>query len=149
MRAMIWVVLVLAGLWGGYWFVGSTAVKQGTEGWFTEAASQGLQAGHKGVSVAGFPNVFNLVVAAPDVFDPASGFGWRTETANLYTMTWKPWHLIAILPAPQVVTTPGGEVSVTSSKLRASLILHPGTDLALDRTVIEAETLAFSGPTGQ
>jgi hypothetical protein len=34
MRALLGIVLAVAGLWAGYWWVGSTAVERGAVDWF-------------------------------------------------------------------------------------------------------------------
>jgi len=148
MRRLLWLVLAVAALWAGYWVVGSSAVKRGAEAWFAGAAAQGIEARNAGVRVGGFPNIFDLSITAPDLFDPASGYGWRAESLDIYAMTWKPWHLIAILPPVQVATTPAGEVTLAADKLRASVVFHPGADLALNRTVVEAAGLEVTGVAG-
>ena len=149
MRALLWIVLAVAGLWSGYWFVGSSAVQRGADQWFEQAAAQGLVAQNAGVRIAGFPNRFDLTITAPRIIDPASGYGWQGGELRLFAMTWKPWHLIALAPTAQVITTPLGEVTIAASDLRGSLMLHPGSDLALSRTVIEAAGLTITTPTGQ
>ena len=149
MRALLWVVLAVAALWAGYWFVGSQAVTRGAEQWFANAASQGLQAQNDGLRVAGFPNRFDLTVTEPRILDPASGYGWQGTDLRLLAMTWKPWHLIGLAPDASIITTPLGDFTVTASDLRGSLMLHPGTDLAVRNTVIEATDLAVVGPLGQ
>ena len=149
MRALLWVVVLVSGLWSGYWFVGSRAVEQGTLRAFDQAAAQGLVAQNAGVRVAGFPNRFDLTVTDPRVADPVSGYGWRGGDVQLLAMTWKPWHLIALAPDRSVITTPTGDITVQASDLRGSLVLHPGTDLVLRRSVIEAVDLALDGPLGR
>jgi len=148
MRALLWVVLTAAGLWAGYWFVGARAVEQAAAAVFADAAARGVRAQNDGLRVAGFPNRFDLTVTAPQVFDPASGYGWQGGDLRLLAMTWKPWHLIALAPDTSVITTPLGPVTVTADDLRGSLVLHPGTDLALRSTVIDATGLAVDSPLG-
>ena len=53
MRRLIWAVLAVSGLWGGYWFVGSTALERAARDWLA-AAAPGVTAAS--VDVAGFPN---------------------------------------------------------------------------------------------
>jgi len=101
-----------------------------------------------GIRVAGFPNRFDLTVTAPAVSDAGFGLGWRGDTLQVLAMTWKPWHLIALLPLAQTIRTPDGDITVTAAKLRASVVLHPGADLRLDRTILETTDLAMTGPAG-
>lgn len=149
MRALLWVVVTAAGLWAGYWFVGARGVERGAAALFAQATAQGMVAENAGLRVAGFPNRFDLTVTGPALFDPVSGFGWQGADLRLLAMTWKPWHLIALAPDASVITTPQGPVSVTADDLRGSLVLHPGVDLSLDRTVVEATDLVIDGPFGR
>jgi len=148
MRVLLWVVMTAAGLWAGYWFVGSRAVERGAVQAFAQATAQGMVAQNEGVGVAGFPNRFDLTLTRPRLFDPASGYGWRASDLRLLAMTWKPWHLIALAPDESVINTPLGDIAVTASDLRGSLVLHPGADLTMRGTVIEAIDLAVSGASG-
>lgn len=149
MRALLWVVLTAAGLWAGYWFVGSSAVERGAAQVFADAGARGLDARNDGLRVAGFPNRFDLTVTAPQILDPVSGYGWQGDDLRLLAMTWKPWHLIALAPDASVITTPLGPVTVTASDLRGSVMVQPGADLTLRSTVIEATDLALAGPLGR
>jgi Uncharacterized protein conserved in bacteria (DUF2125) len=149
MRVLLWVVLTVAGLWASYWFVGARAVERAAHQAVTMARSNGQEVRHDGLRVAGFPNRFDLTLTAPAILDPVSGFGWRGQDLQILAMTWKPWHLIALAPSDQVITTPVGEVTVTASRPRGSLLLHPGPDLALSEIVVEAADVMLSGPGGR
>ena len=148
MRVLSGIVLAATVLWSGYWFAGSSAVQRGAGAWFEQAAAQGLVAHNGGLRASGYPGRFDLTVNAPDIVDPVSGYGWRGAQVNLQAMAWKPWHLTALLPDQQVITTPEGDITFTSTKLRATVILHPNADLALDRTEVQAADLAITTPTG-
>lgn len=146
MRALLWVVLLVSGLWGGYWFVGARAVERGAEAAF--ASGKGLELTRDSLTVQGFPNRFDLTVTAPSAYDPANGIGWSAPFLQVFSMTWKPWHLIAALPDTQTITLPDQTLTLTSSRMMASLMLHPGTDLALNETTIEVETPALTSDQG-
>lgn len=148
MRAVLVVVLVAAGLWGGYWFVGARAVERGVTGWFAAQSEGPVQASQAGVSVTGFPNRFDLTVTQPRLLDEVTGIGWTAPFAQVFAMTWKPWHLIATLPQEQTLILPGQEVVVTSTLMQASLVAVPGPDLLLDRTTMVADRVALRSTAG-
>ncbi len=148
MRAILVVVLVLAGLWGGYWFVGSRAMEQGANAWFAAQQGRPLLATHQGIDVAGFPNRFDLTVTEPRLTDTQTGTTWAAPFAQVFMMSWKPWHIIATLPQEQTVTLPGQDVTLTSTLIQGSVIVTPGTDLTLDRTAIAGDGLALSSSSG-
>jgi hypothetical protein len=149
MRLLLGFVLALGVLWGGYWFVGSSALDRQLNGWFDDQTRAGHDIGREALSVAGFPNRFDVTVTAPYAHDPVSGWGWKAPFVQVFSMTWKPWHVIAALPPEQTFTTPAGEtMTLTSRQLRGSLLLHPGLALALDSAVLEGTDLALTGPAG-
>lgn len=143
MRVLLVIVLVVSGLWGGYWFVGSRALDRTVEDWFASQTGNPLQAVHAGVEVQGFPNRFDLSIIEPRLRDEVAGLGWSAPFLQVYTMTWKPWHIIASFPQEQVATVAGQDVTITNTQLQASVVFVPGTDLALDRTTVVADGLAL------
>ena len=138
MRGLLWVTVILASLWGGWWVVGSRGVKAAAAGWLAEHGR------YEDLSVAGFPNRFDLTVTGVEVTDPASGIGWRAPFAQVFAMTWKPWHLIAALPGGQVFSLPGGPVTLDGTGMMGSLLMVPGGDMALSEAVVQGEALALS-----
>lgn len=148
MRVLLVVVLIASGLWAGYWFVGSRALDRTVEGWFAAQTGDPLQAEHSGVEVTGFPNRFDLNIVEPRISDAEAGLGWSAPFVQVFSMTWKPWHIIASFPQEQVVTVAGQDLVVTSTQLQASVVMVPGTDLTLDRTTFVADGLAFGAAGG-
>mgnify|MGYP001209465520 FL=1 len=147
MRGLLWVALGLAVLWGGWWFVGSRGVQAGAEAFFAEQSARGLEADHAGITVAGFPSRFDLTVTSPHLADPARGLGWSAPFAQVFAMSWKPWHLIAALPGGQIFDGPGGRVTLEGERMMGSLLLSPGPDLALSEAVAEGQSLRLTGAT--
>ena len=148
MRAVMVVMLVLGVVWGGYWLAGSIALQKGAEAWFAGQAAEGRIASSSKIEVHGFPNRFDLTVSDVHLADPVSGFGWDAPFAQVFSMTWKPWHLIAALPNTQTITTPDQVISLASTKLQGSLKLVPGAALALDAIVVDGTGLAATSSAG-
>jgi len=148
MRILLWIAVVLAVLWGGYWVVGSSAVERGATQWFDDQAVAGMTAEHGDISVAGFPSRFDLTVTKPYFADPATGWGWRAPFAQVLSMTWKPWHVIAALPNDQLIEGPDQQIALTSSRMMASLRLAPATDLPLQEMVLEGHDVLAKSDLG-
>ncbi len=149
MRFILWLVLALGVLWGGYWFVGARSVRTGAEAWFAQQKAAGMVAENSGIAVAGFADRFDMTVNDIHLADPVSGWGWSAPFAQVLAMTWKPWHLIAALPHTQLIEVPDGQkVSLGSTRLMASLLMRPTLALAPVRVVIEGETLALTSDAG-
>ena len=148
MRKLLFLLVLATLLWSGYWFAGSSVLRQGAEDWFANAAARGLTAEKTNLTVAGFPNRFDLTVEGLRLSSPASGLEWQAPFAQVFAMTWKPWHIIAALPPDQTVTLPGQTVTVTSSGLLASLRARPSPDLPLAMLVAEADSLSARSSQG-
>lgn len=144
MRVLTWIVMLAGIAWCGWWWVAATALERGTAAWFETQAAQGRIASRGGETVSGFPNRLDLTVDAPALADARSGFAWRAPFAQVFAMTWKPWHVIAALPGGQVLTLPDGrEVILDGEKVMASVVVKPDTALTLDRTSLAGDALVL------
>jgi hypothetical protein len=148
MRKLLFLLVTLTVLWSGYWFVGSSVIRSAATNWFAAQAAPGLTAENSSLAVAGFPNRFDLTVEGVRFADPASGIGWEAPFAQIFAMTWKPWHIIAALPPSQVVSLPGQEVTITSEGLRASVRARPAGSLPLAMAIVESGPLAATSSLG-
>lgn len=148
MRKLLFFTVVLVALWSGYWFVGSNAVRDGVSGWFADASAQGLVAENSGVTVAGFPNRFDLTVNEVQVADLDAAVGWKAPFVQVFAMTWKPWHIIAAFAPEQQVFIPDDVITVTSQDLKASLRAKPSTDLPLAEVRLAGASLGLASLQG-
>ena len=112
MRALLWIVLAAAGVWSGYWWVGSGAIEREVTAWFKQQALAGMEAQNDSVIVRGFPNRFDLTVEGLSLADPATGLGWKAPFVQVFSMTWKPWHLIAAMSPGQQIVLPDQTLSI-------------------------------------
>jgi hypothetical protein len=147
-RVLIWIVGILAVLWSGYWYAGSTVVQNGAQKWFADQNAAGMVAANSGLSVAGFPNRIDLTVTDMDFGDPVTGTRWRTPLVQVFAMTWKPWHIIAVLGDAQTLDLPGQSLAITTEDARASVVFRPNTDLGLSRISVSTTMLSLTSSRG-
>lgn len=148
MRKLLFLLLLGTGLWSGYWFVGSDQIRKGVEAGFADAASQGLVAQKSGLTVAGFPNRFDVTVEGLNLADRRSGIAWDAPFVQVFAMTWKPWHVIAAFPPDQQVTVGGQVIDLASQGLKASFRARPATDVPLAAIILEADSLTATSTSG-
>jgi hypothetical protein len=148
MRALLVAVLIAAAAWSGYWFVGAQVMERTANGWFTQQTARGLVAEREALAVTGFPNRFDMTVTSPRFEDPDTGLGWTAPFLQVFMMSWKPWHIIAALPQEQTLDLLGQNVTITSTRLQASVVAVPGTDLALDRITLVGDGVALQSSLG-
>lgn len=135
MRALVGILLTLTAAWSGYWWYGANMIESQVRAWFDGQRPEIAQA--SGVDVHGIPNRFDLTVSGLQLRDPTSGIGWNTPFAQVFAMTWKPWHVIAVLPTGQEIITRDQSVSLSSDRIISNMIVHPSSDLALKEVVVD------------
>ena len=148
MRELIAFVLVLAGLWSGYWFVGSTAKHQVITAWLDARRADGWTAEFSDFQVVGFPNRFDSRFTDLHLFDPRSGIEWMAPEFDILALSYQPNHIIAVWPPAQNLGFPLETVSITNSRMVASVVFEPDTKLAIDRTSLEIRNLELQGGSG-
>ncbi|TAG22358.1 MAG: DUF2125 domain-containing protein [Rhodobacterales bacterium] len=148
MRKLMFLLVLATLLWSGYWFVGSSALRQGAEKWFADQTASGMTAEKTALRVTGFPNRFDMTVEGLRLADPQSGIGWQAPFVQVFAMTWKPWHIIAALPPEQTVTLPDQAVSLTAEGLRASLRAKPATAVPLAAVIVESGPFSATSTLG-
>jgi len=148
MRWLLRLIVVLAGLWGGYWFVGERGVVKTAQTWIDSLPAMGLTASHQGLEVHGFPNRFDLTLTEPRFADPAQGIAWQAPFLQILSLSYKPWHVIVALPPEQRLTVPGDVLTLRAEKLQASVVVVPDTTLALNRIVVAGTALTLTSDSG-
>ncbi|HRK43164.1 MAG TPA: DUF2125 domain-containing protein [Gemmobacter sp.] len=146
MRILTWLAVLLAALYGSYWFVASKAARNGAEIAIAEAGARGIDVQHQGLDLTGFPSRFDLTLTEPRV----SGAGWRWQApfAQVFALSYSPWKLISALPNTQHLDLAGQGVEIASTRMQASLFLRPETALSLDRFDAVVEGASLRGDAG-
>ena len=142
-RMLAIVTAVGAALWSGWWWLGSTGVERGLASAAETARAEGWTVTWDDLSVSGFPNRFDTTIAAPTVAPPDGAWRWSAPFLQVFALSYRPNHVIAVGPPEQVVKGRFGTLRVTEEDLRASVIVSPGPDLALERATVAARALAF------
>lgn len=136
-----------AAAWSGWWWIGASAKQGAVVDWLAARAADGWIAEAE-VSVAGFPNRFDMTVADLILADPPAGWAWSAPAFRTYMLAYRPNALIAEWPGEHVVSTPGARMTATAQSFRASAAFLPKTTLEIDRAVVEAQALELAGDGG-
>lgn len=141
-------LLVLAFLgWGGWWWVGSTAKARAVESWLEDRRADGWAA-DAAISVAGFPNRFDMTVEDLTLADPEAGWAWSAPVFRTFMLAYEPNRVIAEWPGVHRISVPGERAEAEAGVFRASAAFLPTTALELRRGVIEAEAFEIRGEAG-
>lgn len=139
MGRLIWVVLGLTALYGGYWVVGAQAVERGAQAALATGRAEGI-ADAKGVTLAGFPSRFDLTLDAPRLQSADGAVAWAAPFAQVFALAYRPNEVILFAPQDQTLRLRDQEFSFFNKDMRASAAVQIGADLALNRaTAVLAE----------
>ncbi|MDF2235178.1 DUF2125 domain-containing protein [Albimonas sp. CAU 1670] len=140
-------LLLAFAAWSGWWYVGSTAQQEAVTGWLADRRADGWQA-EADVSVAGFPNRFDMTAEGLRLSDPEAGWAWAAPTFRTYMLSYQPHKVIAEWPGVHRIAVPGETVEVEARQLRASAAFVPDTRLELTRGILEMHDLELRSGLG-
>jgi len=147
-RRLLVIILLAALVWGGYWMVGAWGLETATRAWLEDRREEGWQAEADRVIVRGFPNRFDMELTEIRLADPATGWAWAAPFFQTLALSYKPHHLIAVWPNEQTLQTPFERLSISSERLRGSLVLTPNSTLALQRSSFELDRIGVRSDAG-
>ncbi len=148
MRKLLLLLIIASSLWGGYWFVGKSAVETGLRSWIDQRRSDGWAADYTELKTRGFPNRFDTSITDLSLADPATGLAWELPVFQILALSYKPNHIIAVFAQDQVLATPNQRITISNETMRGSVVFEPGTDLTLQRSSFILEDLKFSSSKG-
>lgn len=149
MKRLLFVIIAAAALYAGYWFVGSNGATAGFERWFEDRRSEGWVADVESIETRGFPSRFDTTLTGISLADPDTGVAYSAPFLQIFALSYKPEHLIAVWPNEQTISSPFGKSDITSKDMRASLILKKNTSLALEKANYVTEEIVIQMDTGE
>ncbi len=148
MRYLMIFVAVLAGLYGGYWFIGRHFVENGFEGFFASMVQDGWDITYSDLSTQGFPSRFDTTITDFSVTHPRNGISWSTPLFQVLALSYRPTGMIAVWPEQQVITLPGDRLTVTAEGLRASAGVALKLRMPLDKVTVESGPMTILSDQG-
>jgi len=148
MNRLIVVILIAAGLWMGWWAVGSIALDHALNAWIAARQAAGWNVRVDSLSVEGFPNRFDTTLTGVRLADPKTGVSWTAPFVQFLSLAYRPTRVIAVLPPEHDLTLPGESLAITSTRTRASVFLRARPSLPLDRAILVADNLGVASTAG-
>lgn len=143
MRVIVAVVLLGLVGYGGYWLLASRALSAQIDQ--VLVTSDAIAASD--VQVSGFPYRFDLRARDVALASADAQQTWFAPDVTLTALSYRPHHLIGFVTGEQALTWNGVPMTLNSESTRASLVLTPGTALAVARAnlVVDAPVLQVAG----
>ncbi len=116
-------VIVLAALgWSAFWYWQAQALRSEIDRAVAQARAEGWQIAYEDLGIRGFPNRLDVTLQAVDVTSPDGGLRWQAPFFQVFQLTYKPGHVIAVWPDAHAVTVDGIRYAVDGAGQRASLV---------------------------
>lgn len=132
MRKLVWIVVLAAVAWCGWWFMASTTMHAAITNWFQARSIEGWQADLGGISGGGFPLTLHANLSDIALADPDAGVAVEMAYLDITAPTWWPGDVTVTLDdAPILLASPLGRSSLTMQNGIMALNLRPGPALEL------------------
>lgn len=128
-------------LYSGYWGAGRITLPRAIEAWAEDRRAEGWQVAWSDLSLRGFPSRFDTTLTEPSFADPETGWAWQGQFLQMLALSYKPNHLIAVLPPRHQLATPDTRYQIQHKDARASLVFAGGTDFRIARATSVVENL--------
>lgn len=148
MRLLLIATLVLATLWGGYWYVGQRAVEKQGVAFLEQLSDDGWRVDFGSLETRGFPSRFDTTLTGLDLTDPSGTFGWQTPIFQLLALSYQPNKVIAVWPEEQRLRIGGETITISSDGMRASASATVSANPALDTATVEVGLVGLQSETG-
>ncbi|MEL6572463.1 MAG: DUF2125 domain-containing protein [Pseudomonadota bacterium] len=149
MRRLTIFVLVLAAIYSAYWYAGYRALTDGTDAQVAQLQDAGWTVAYEEIAVQGYPSRFDTSLTNLSVASPDGAIGFAAPFVQALALAYQPNKVILAFPEEQQVTVAGQDITVQSSKLRASAAVAANAALELDTITAEAPDLRLTLADGQ
>ena len=168
MRKLIWIFVLAAILWSGWWLVASISIRTGIATWFESREAEGWQAELGELTGGGFPLSLQTSLRDVALADPDAGLALQTSRLDISAPAWWPGDVtVSLDDTPILMASPLGRSTLVMESGVMALHLHPSSALELETlgwtsdawqlndaagTQVEAESLTLTmaqttGPT--
>ena len=149
MRRLVWLGVVLAVLWSGWWFFASMAIKNGVSAWLADRRAEGWQADVAQTRISGFPVSLNVTLTDPALADPQTGVAFTTSSLQISAPAWSPGTVSVIFPSDELaLSTPIAHYKAIAEDAEANLELRTGMSAEVKALTLQAGSWSISAPWG-
>ncbi|MBW4710590.1 DUF2125 domain-containing protein [Roseobacter sp. YSTF-M11] len=149
MRRVIWLVVLVALVWSGWWVMATLGAVRGIEGWLAARQSEGWQAETSAIAFEGYPLDIRITLKDPLLADPDTGVALETSALRLGAPVWDPGQITLVLPNdPILLASPETRTRFLTQEGRANLFVDTGAALALEQMEASADVWLLDGEAG-
>ena len=139
MRKLIVIVVVLASLYGGYWFVGRSQIQKVLTDALEQVDTGPADLTYTSLKTRGFPSRFDTTITDLQFSDPTISTIWTAPFFQLFALSYAPNEVIAVFPPEQTLSIGGTVYTLFNDDMRASGKVRPNAALTFQTATIEAD----------
>lgn len=149
MRRLVWLGIIFALIWSGWWFFAAQTISGGISQWFEDRRAEGWQAETTDISVAGFPMSLNTTLDAPALADPQTGLAFSASQLRLHAPVWQLGHVTVLFPSDDILlASPVSRRVINAQEARADIRLRPNSALEMQQSSVSSSSWQVSAPEG-
>ena len=137
MRKIICLMLVLAMLYGGYWFVGRSQIQSRLTDAIVQIDASAVNVTYESLATRGFPSRFDTTLVDLMVEYPDARIRWETPIFQLLALSYQPNNVRAYFPNEQVFTVNEKRYTLYTNEMVARSQVSANTTLALQQAELE------------
>lgn len=149
MVRVLWVLVVLAALWCGWWAIAAFGFSSSVQAWFEDRRADGWKAELADVSTGGFPTKVTANLDAITLADTKNALAVSMDSLQMSFRALWPGDMWVNAPqTPIQFATPQGQWALNLIDGQADMNLHPGSRLELENLSFVATGMDISDPGG-
>jgi len=137
MRKLIVLVVVMASLYGAYWFVGQSQIQSRLSAAVVDMDAGDMNVSYGTLETNGFPSRFDTTITDLVVEDPIARVRWETPIFQLLALSYQPNNVRAYFPQEQVFDIDGERFTLFTEEMAARGQFSPSASLAFQQAELE------------
>jgi hypothetical protein len=137
MRKLICLMLVLAVLYGGYWFVGKSQIQSRLTDAIVQVDASEINVTYESLATHGFPSRFDTTLIDLMVEYPIARIRWETPIFQLLALSYQPNNVRAYFPNEQLFIVNDKRYTLFTKEMVARGQVSASTELALVQAELE------------
>ena len=145
MRPILALTLILAVLYGGYWFVGAGTVESRARAELAALDARGWEVQYDTLDTRGFPSRFDTTVTDLSLSSPDGLFSYAAPFVQAFALSYRPNRLIVVFPPEQDMVLSGRPMTLGAVDMRMSASVRASTDLPFEAATLTVESPTLTG----
>lgn len=149
MRRVIWLVVLAAVIWSGWWALATMGAVRAVEHWLATRQAEGWQAETSGIAFEGYPLDMRITLKDMALADPQTGIALQASALSFHAPVWDPGNITLVLPDdPILLANPDSKNELLTQDAQVRLEVQKNAALDLETMQASADAWLLDAPAG-